>query len=330
MHSFRVLFGLLFCLVVGAPVAQAAEFACTDAVLWRNRVVVLKDDGSLAAWKMPSGDADLPMARELNVAELRHIAGEASFLWAATDTTIFRLGLADEHWTKIATYPKRDAQMLAIVVVGQSPLLVYPTTIVDPIAPREFPVPKSEGQVHTNVLRLLAIHGTSTMAWFGTGYGEWGGNLLGLDPTTGAWVQYPDSLHYVTGITSTNEKQVLVAWSMSHFMAHTMIRAHNGAAKPVQEWPELEYKYYQQIAYSGFDRALYGVENKSLVVIANGRPTEIAALPGQVFSEEPKAIGVAPGIRTLIPVAPSLVVVVPKVGNPLKVNIDRKLVTPLE
>ena len=33
-------------------------------------------------------------------------------------------------------------------------------------------------------LRILATHGTESMIWIGTGNGEWGGTLIGLDPAT--------------------------------------------------------------------------------------------------------------------------------------------------
>ena len=324
------MFGLLAFILVGVRGGRAVEFSSTDAVFWNDRIVVLKADGTFAVWKMPAGDADKQTESGLRLNGVLHLACDRSRLWAATGTVLFSRDSAVNSWSKIAMSSERDLPMLALLTVGESPLLVYQSVVVDPISQKEFPVPKSEGQIQTNVLRLLASYGTEKMAWFGTGHGEWGGNLIGLDPSTGTWVQEADALHYVTGITSASANQVLVSWSMSHMMADTRIRRHDSAAKSIQEWPELQQKYYQRIAYSRNDRALYGIENESLVRIVEGRPIEIVKLPGKLFSPERHAIGVAPGIRALIPVAPSVVVVVPNVGSLLRVDVANRIVIPLE
>ena len=78
----------------------------------------------------------------------------------------------------------------------------------------------------------------------------------------------------------------------------------------------LEGKYYQRIAYSPFDETLYGVENRSLVSITGGKPETLAELDAPVFEREPMAIGVAPGVIALIPVAPRTLVVVPTRPGP--------------
>src|SRR5262249_1822860 len=145
-------------------------------------------------------------------------------------------------------------------------------------------------------LRVLAVYATKQELWIGTGYGEWGGHLLGLDPKTGDWVQYHDEHHYATSITQMSADEVVVSWSMSHFDADTLIRRHELDSNPSFSFPELDSRYYQIIAYSAFDETLYGVENTDVVTISNGRPTKIAKLTGQLFEREARAIGVAPGI----------------------------------
>ena len=142
------------------------------------------------------------------------------------------------------------------------------------------------------------------MLWIGTGYGEWGGHLVGLNPRTGEWVQYHDALHYVTGITQATPDELIVSWSMSHFGANTRIRVHKLDGTPKSSYPELDSKYYQRIAYSPYDKTLYGVENIDVVSIKEGKPSKIAELEGQLFEREPMAIGVSPGVAANTPDRP--------------------------
>ncbi|MCX6951635.1 MAG: hypothetical protein NTV51_05565 [Verrucomicrobia bacterium] len=316
-------------IVAGASSLQAAaadEWTTVDAVGWADRLVILKADGMFAIWRV-AGDALTPQSPdELTLSGARHLATDGSRLWTATTTGVFHRDRGGRQWMPVGSLPKSEAASLALVVVDRVPLVVYPTYVRDAVQGKDFPVPVAEGQVRTNALRLQAAYADRTMAWFGTGEGEWGGTLYGLHPATGNWVQYSDAAHYVTGIAGVEGEPVSVAWSMSHFMARTLLRTHAPTAKIAHEWPELAGRYFQRIAYSPHDRRLYGIENERLVRIEQGRPQEIVPLPGRLFSAETDAIGVAPGVRAVIPLSTRLLVVVPNVGVPLRVDLTaRKL-----
>jgi hypothetical protein len=216
--------------------------------------------------------------------------------------------------------------LLIAVCGGLLIRLIFPSKVKDLVGRRTHPVPMLKGQIPTNSLRMLASDATDSMLWIGTGNGEWGGHLVGLNSRTGEWVQHYDALHYVTGITHATLDEVIVSWSMSHFGANTLIRAHKLDARPSLSYPYLVSKYYQIIAYSPYDKTLYGVETVDLVSIKEGKPTKIAELKGDLFEREPNAIGVAPGVAAILPVAPKTLIVVPKFGVPwrLRPGIGRR------
>jgi hypothetical protein len=205
-------------------------------------------------------------------------------------------------------------------LVGDTPVLVFPSEVSDPFGKRTFKVPRIiKSPLGGPPLRILATHGTDSMLWIGTGNGEWGGTLLGLNPKTGDWVQ-AGGPGYVTGITHSSPDEVVVSWSMSHFENHTQILVHKFDGTVKTEYPELKSKYYQRIAYSPHDKSLYGIESNEIVTIQDGRPSKVASLKGVLYVREPMAIGVAPAVLELIPTGPKEVIVVPKQGEPWRIR----------
>ena len=305
-------------------VSAAEEWETVDAVVWTDQLVVLQPNGMCAVWKLKGGETTPLADGGLALRDVRRLASDGESLWAATSAGLFRRGRGESKWTLLHPLTKNSDPLLALLAVGGFPLLIHPTHVSDPVRGRDYPVPKSTGQVPTNELRLQAGYATGKMVWLGTGHGEWGGTLYGLEPVSGAWRQYTDALHYVTGITSADGENVSGSWAMSHFIAHTLVREHGTSVQAQWEGPELKSQYYQRIAYSSFDRVLYGIENKSLGRIVRGRPEEIVSLSVQVFTRENYAIGAAPGVRAVIPIAAKVVIVVPNSGAPLRVSVAEK------
>lgn len=299
----------------------ASEVENIAAVSFDSHVVVLDANGTLDGFDFGGRQVAQAELKRLQLKGALNIGSGANRLYAATATAVYELNRWGSPWKKTATFAEHRDSLLRVAVVGDRPLLVYPTEIVDPMEPRTYEVPMSIGsQVHTRVLRLHASYGTPSILWLGTGHGEWGGHLMGLNPKTGEWVQYYDALNYVTGITSANSDHVIVSWSMSHFMASTLIRQHGINAQPDHEFPELKDNYYQTVTYSPFDHILYAIERKWLVTLTGGKPTRVIELTLHLFKPEPKAIGVAPGVIALLPVAEHHVVVVAATGVPVMVD----------
>jgi hypothetical protein len=304
-----------------APVSAGEPRFPASAALHDGRLVHLDEVGRLRVWNLQDGSFDAEMSSRLAGESLVQIVADGKTLWAAGASRLFSVSQSNGSWKKLAEFDSGRERLLALAVVGGSPLLIFPTKVLDPTRKRTFKVAtltgdQPGGRMRINSLRLLASLGTDSMLWMGTGMGEWGGHLVGLDPRTGKWIQYYDALHYVTGITQGQSGELMVSWSMSHFDADTLIRVHGKDGKPVRSFPELRSRYYQLIAYSMHDGMLYGVENKDIVSIENGKPIALAALEGQIFESEPDAIGVAPGVGLLLPVAPEILIIVPKSGLP--------------
>jgi hypothetical protein len=229
-------------------------------------------------------------------------------------------------WGEVAKFDAGGEELAGIAVVGEMPFLIFPRKVLSPIYRHTFEVPQLQGQFNDlRKLRVLAVQPMDHVVWIGTGYGEWGGHLVGLDVRTGGWVQFYGAVHYVTGIARGPKDEPIVSWSMSHFSANTLIRVHKPDATPEISYPELADKYCLKVAYSPFDKKLYGLEGKTIVSINEGKPETVAKLDVQVFEREPRAIGVAPGIIALIPVAPETLVVVPSRSAPLMIKAGKPI-----
>ncbi len=300
--------------------------AVRDAVKYGEAVVCLGGDGRFLAWDAGSGDFKPELSADLSGAKLARIGSNGRRIWGVREKTLLEWSPGTKTWQDIAKFEAGGEELASLAVVGETPLLIYPTRVLNPIEDRVFGVPQLRGQFdNLRELRVLAVQPTDRILWIGTGQGEWGGHLVGLDVRAGRWVQFYDGLHYVTGIARGPKDEPIVSWSMSHFGANTLIRVHKPDATPEFSYPELEGKYFQRVAYSPFDKTLYGLDGDTVVSIAEGKPTTVVKLGVEVFEREPEAIGVAPGIIAFFPTAPGTLIVVPSRSAPLMVR-ERKLI----
>jgi hypothetical protein len=319
-----------------------------SAVLHEDKLIHLDESGRVRAWRLADGSFDAATTARLSRDDLTRLASDGEQLWALGASRVHRWSSQDQGWKTAAGFDQKRQPVKGFALAGGVPLLVLATGVVNPVTKRRYATPgddalelmKMDAQFWVGpdtdgserrlfperynprridfspLSRTVAVLGTQSQLWIGTSGGEWGGSLRGLDPATGRWAEYGDSLHYVTGMTQDGSGDVIVSWSMSHFDADTMIRRHGPDAVASQDYPELDEKYYQTVAFNPFDSTLYGVEQRDIVTISEGMPTRIAELEGRVFGKEAMALGVAPGIGSLLPFAPGSLIVVPKIGMP--------------
>jgi hypothetical protein len=285
------------------------------AVVHKAKLVCLDEKGRFFAWNLEDVSFDAVTSSKLTLESVTHIAASGDELWATDKSTLYSWSDEEKSWKQVCDFDRGGERLETLIGVAGSPLLVFRSRVEDVRARRTFKVPNVEGH-QIDFRRVLAFFTTDSMLWIGTGYGEWGGHLVGLNARTGEWMQYYDALHYVTGITQAKPNEMIVSWSMSHLGADTLIRIHNPDGTPKTPYPELDSKYYQTIVYSPFDKTLYGVENTEVVTIEEGKPSKVAVLDGRVFDREPDAIGVSPGVSSIIPVGRKSLVIVPKSGLP--------------
>jgi hypothetical protein len=298
-----------------------------SAAAYDGHLLCLFEGGTVGAWDLKTGAYPKETAARLSRKGLKNLAADGTKLWAADGATLYQWSAKARMWEEAVGFDVGEESLLALVPVSGSPLLVFPSKVVDPVAGRTFPVPKECGLRQGPPLRVLAVHGTDSMLWIGTGFGEWGGTLLGLDPKAGNWVHMYDFSYSVTGITTSARGEIIVSWSHSHVCQSTLVRAHRPDATVKTEYadpegkllpfyPGLAGKYFQCITYNPLDDTLYGVESTDLVTIKDGIPTKVVKIADRLFGVEPHAIGVAPGILTLIPTGPKSVAIIPKWGQP--------------
>ena len=335
--------------VPGAELVEPEESAhSASAVMQEDRLIHLDEKGQVRVWRLRDGSFDAATSAGFARDDLTHLATDGTQLWAAGASNVYRWSSPDRSWKSAANFSQKRYPVRGFAVVDGRPLLVLETGVMDAVTKRTYTTPgdnqlalmKLESSIwigpdysggrrrlfpqYYNPVSLfpfplrntVSVLGTKSKLWIGTSQGEWGGTLYGLNPASGSWVRYGDSLHYVTGITQDSAGELIVSWSMSHFDADTEIRRHRSDAKLSREFPLLKAQYYQTVAFNPFDGKLYGVEQRDVVTISDGMPTKIAELAGRVYEKEPMALGVAPGIGSLLPFAPGALVVVPKSGLP--------------
>jgi hypothetical protein len=296
-------------------VRTADPIAIRDAVLADGKVVVLRDDGRFGAWSTATGEIQPgpPSAPEAP----HSLARDGTRLWCASRTALWQLSENGQAWTKVAEVDASVEEPAGMAVVTGQPLIVLPHRVLAPMKKREYAVPPGKGQLAPGRgLRVHALLGDATRLWIGTGYGEWGGELLGLDVVPGTWVESTDALHYVTGLATTGKGELTALWSMSHMGCDMVLRTHAADGSVTSASVEREEEYGQGLAWSSFDQALYTVETGHLARLEEGVPQRLAALDGEIYGLERKAVGVAPGIVAILPAGEACVFIVPARGAP--------------
>ncbi|WP_232293447.1 hypothetical protein [Stigmatella aurantiaca] len=294
-------------------------------VVQGEHIVHLSREGTVHAWRVGDLGADPEYARALASQRLLLLATGGGQLWGTDLARIYRWSEKERAWAAVGTLPARKEPAIDLAVVGDRPVVVYTSSVVEARTGKVHPLSKLK-DAFAKGFRALAVHASGTHVWVGTGYGEWGGCLFGLDLKRGQWVQSKDSLHYVTGIASDGEGNLWVSWSMSHFMANTLLRVHRPDATVARAYPEFKSKYIQTVAWDDARKVLYGIEQNSLVRFEEGKPVELVSLGELPYAQEPNAIGVAPGVTRLESLGSGRLLLVHESRAPI-VYTEGKLVT---
>lgn len=297
--------------------------------VYGEHILHLSQDGKVHAWRSKDLGADAEYARALASPPLRLLATGKGALWGTDLARVFRWAEDTRSWKPEASLPKTREAALDLAVVGDEPVVVYTKHVVEARTGKVHPLSTLKNAAFPG-MRALAVQATATHVWVGTGYGEWGGALFGLELKSGRWVQFKDSLHYVTGIAEDGQGKLWVSWSMSHFDARTLLRVHRPDATVEREFPELRSMYFQTVAWDDARQRLYGVEQQGVVRFEDGKPLELASLGKLPYSDEANAIGVAPGITRMEALGPQRFLLVHESAAP-RVFVDGKVVAlPME
>ncbi|MHC4404097.1 MAG: hypothetical protein ACYTG0_30955 [Planctomycetota bacterium] len=306
----------LMSLVALWPTTGSAE-KIVDTALFQTRVLCVNDDGTLSAWFTETGKPDRKLARVLSSWPISRVASDGSALWALSGTGLLKFSAAKDTWLEHSSLGAEPEAAIDLLSLGSEPVVVYPNKVVRPLVSRSYAVPRPDGFPGVYRLRVLTQHVSAHRIYFGTGRGEWGGRLVLLNTKSGVWSFHRDSLHYPTGITQASSDELIVTWSMSHFTADTLVRVHHLDTTVKHEYPKLELKYFQSIAYDSARKILYAIERNEVVRLKQGIPRRIADLGRLPYESEPDAIGVAPGVLALLPLPDASLLIIHRSSPPM-------------
>jgi hypothetical protein len=289
-----------------------------DAAIHDGSLIAVTGNSKLVAWNLDSGDLNEELSGQLSAIGAEYVASSDAGLWGLYKGVLYQWEASRRNWKEIeGSFPAK--QYIELAAIDDSIYVIYPKKIIK-IGTRKnktYKVPRLDGQLKIDYLRILDMQVSGTNLCFGTGQGEWGGHLVKLDTATGKWDYYYDPLHYATGIAPLPNGEMAVSWAMSHFMASSRLRIHAGSSAVKTQFDELDSQYLQKIVYDKGSDMLLGIEQDRLVRLEQGKPLLMAGLGDMHYDSEPDAIGISPGVLALFVTAESRIVIVRKFGSPL-------------
>jgi hypothetical protein len=282
--------------------------------------LVADGDGTVRAWTTKELRFDAAFTKKLNGDGLLGIALDDGTLWGFDGTRAFTWDGVSARWDLVPSKPP-PKPCTHFAVVADAPVGLCGPGVHRFTDGRYFEGPEFKDQVsgrgfgdHPHV----AAHG-SVLA-IGTGFGEWGGHLWLLDVSDGSWRKHYDSLGNAVGVTWTGSAWV-VAWSMSHMMAHTRARLHGADARPTTQGKELRDRYLRALAWDDEAKALFGLEQNELVRFdASLAFKKVQSIAPVKYGPERDAVGVSSGISAFVAVGSGKFLVVPESGEPVVVG----------
>ncbi|MBL8916939.1 MAG: hypothetical protein JNM17_39915 [Archangium sp.] len=304
------------------------------AVVDAERLYVADADGTVRVWNRKTLEFDAAQTKKMNGDGLLAIARDGETLWGFDGSRAFTWDPNGARWDLQKGKPP-PMPCSAFAVVGGKPVGTCGPGVHRFTDGKYWDAPEFNDQVKGRGFGEAphAIAASGNVLAIGTGFGEWGGHLWLLDVSTGKWSKFYDSLGNAVGIAKT-EKGWVVAWSMSHMMAHARLRLHDDAAKEVVAGAELRDRYVRTLTFDSESKAVVGLEQQDLVKVTEKLGLEkVQSAVGQVkYGPERNAVGVSPGIGSFIALGGGRYVIVGTSGPPLVVGGGKSvsLVAPSE
>jgi hypothetical protein len=294
------------------------------AVQWGDFILLADGDGTLSAFASASLDYDAAFSKQLNGDGLLALVVDEAELWGFDGRRVFTWDSVAREWMLRPTRGP-PAECLAFAVVAHAPVCVTAKSVYRFTTGTVFEAPPFKGQVSGRGFgespHAVAVSGDQLA--IGTGFGEWGEHLWLLDLSTGEWAMFNDTLGNAVGIAWTGDAWA-VAWSMSHFEAHTRVRLHGRDAQPRQEGPMTRGSYLRKLTWDLAQGVVVGLERDTLVRVTKKVTLEKLFSIGKVaYAPERHAVGVAPGIAQLMALGEGRYLVIPTAGPALVATARR-------
>src|SRR5262245_41026742 len=112
------------------------------AAVFDSHLLCLHHGGTFRAWELKTGSYKEDVSTTFFHRGLTALAADGEKLWAADESTMYRWSKKERTWEKAAAFDGGKESLVEIVMVGGSPLLVFPSKVIDPIGKRTFKVPE--------------------------------------------------------------------------------------------------------------------------------------------------------------------------------------------
>ena len=138
---------LCLCTVL-QPAGVATGQSVRDAVKYEGTVLCLDRDGKVLAWDVGSGEPKPELSAGLSKAKLARIGSNGRRIWGVREKKLLEWSPGTKTWEEVAKFEPGGEELASIAVVGETPLLIFPTKVLSPIERRVFGVPQLQGQFH--------------------------------------------------------------------------------------------------------------------------------------------------------------------------------------
>ncbi len=284
-----------------------------------DHLYVADGDGTVRAWNRSTFEFDAPRTKQLNGDGLLAIVRDGETLWGFDGTRVFTWDPHGALWTQVKSKAPPNP-CSAFAVVGGKPVGTCGPGVHRFTDGKYWDAPEFKDEIRGRGFGESphAIASSGSVLAIGTGFGEWGGHLWLLDVSTGAWSKFYDPLGNAVGIAKT-DKGWLVAWSMSHLMAHTRVRLHGADAKELATEKEFKDRYLRSLTRDG--EVVLGLEQHELVKITSKLEFEaLRSITPVSYGPERNAVGVSPGIGAFLAIGGERYLLAPISGAPLVIG----------
>ena len=127
------------------PSGIARGQSVRDAIKYGESVVCLNGEGRFLAWDNRSFEFKQEFSAELSKATFTRIASNGNRIWGVREQKLLEWLPGTKTWEAVARFDAGGEKLAGIAVVGETPVLIFPTKVMSPVEDRVFEVPRLQG-----------------------------------------------------------------------------------------------------------------------------------------------------------------------------------------
>ena len=143
---------LLFLLGLGMALGLAHDALGQNepdafAVSYQGKLIHRDEAGHLRAWNLNDGHPDAALSAKLARVGAQYLAAEGDHLWVAGASTVHAWSPQQQSWQLAAHFDGGREALVALTSHRGSPVLIFPSKVMDLGSGRVFRVPELKGQL---------------------------------------------------------------------------------------------------------------------------------------------------------------------------------------